>query len=377
MPIRLSPEQVRWFRLRRSGLVDPFDSPEAAASAHVGIQAQILPAAGIALWNRVPGLTWEQVDNLIHEERTLIKLWGQRNTLHLYPSAEWPLVYAAFGHTDAEREQRLEGYGYDVQQYRAALEWMRAALRKRKTLGRSDLRAANLTMEDWYLSGWGGLFRDLVRCGEVCHAGALGNEARFAARDHWLPNLEWNPPTPGEANSEIVRRYLRVYGPATAHDLAYWRGIQVATVRGWLRLLQAEVTEVDVEGQKLLAHRDDLDALQETSPEREAWPVRLLYRFDPILLPHRDKTWIVDREHYTRVWRPAGHIEGTILEHGRVRGTWRYDRKGGGLVVTLNPFAPLPSHVLDAVETHAQGIAAFFGLPLAALNVEEPAATHA
>ena len=43
----LSAEQVRWFRLRRSGLVEPFATPETAVSALVGIQAQILPAAAI------------------------------------------------------------------------------------------------------------------------------------------------------------------------------------------------------------------------------------------------------------------------------------------------------------------------------------------
>lgn len=369
--LQLTAKQVRWFRFRRSGLATPFASPEAAASAHIGIQAQILPAAGLALWNRTEGLTWERVDSLIHDERTLLKLWSQRRTLHLFPSDEWPLVCAAFGQTAAEREQVLEGYGYDVQQYRTALEWTRAALRERKTLGRGDIRAANLPMEDWYLSGWGGLFRDLVRSGEACHAGTLGNEARFALRDHWLPNLEWNLPTPDEAKAEVARRYYRIYGPATIHDYAQWHGAYAREVRGWLRLLEDELTDVEVDGQKMLAHRDDVEAMQETPPEREAWPVRLLYRFDPILLPHRDKTWIVDKEFYKRVWRPAAHIEGTILEHGRVRGTWRYDRKGGGLVVTLFPFAPLPEHARAAVEAHAQGVAAFFGLPLIALNIEE------
>jgi hypothetical protein len=174
---------------------------------------------------------------------------------------------------------------------------------------------------------------------------------------------------------EIARRYFHVYGPATLRDYSQWRGAYIKQLREWLRPLGDELVEVEADGQKMLAHRNDLDALQETPPEREAWPVRLLYRFDPILLPHRDKTWIVGREHYTRVWRPAGHIEGTILEHGRVRGTWRYDRKGGGLVATLSPFAPLPSHARAAVETHAQGIAAFFGLPLVTLDIEAPAAT--
>jgi peptide/nickel transport system ATP-binding protein len=41
-PISVSLDQVRRFRLIRSGLLAPFASPEAAAGALVGIQAQIL-----------------------------------------------------------------------------------------------------------------------------------------------------------------------------------------------------------------------------------------------------------------------------------------------------------------------------------------------
>ncbi len=48
----LTDEQIRWFRLRRNGLVEPFATPEATASALAGVQAQILPAALLARWNR-------------------------------------------------------------------------------------------------------------------------------------------------------------------------------------------------------------------------------------------------------------------------------------------------------------------------------------
>ena len=38
-------DQVRWFRMRRSGLVDPFPTAEQVAGDLAGIQAQIHPAA--------------------------------------------------------------------------------------------------------------------------------------------------------------------------------------------------------------------------------------------------------------------------------------------------------------------------------------------
>ena len=97
-----------------------------------------------------------------------------------------------------------------------------------------------------------------------------------------------------------------------------------ASTREWLLSLGGELAEVEVETpegpRRLLAHKDDLPELSITPPEREAWPVRMLGRFDPILLAHKVKDWIVAPSYYDRVWRPAGHIEATVLEHGRAVG---------------------------------------------------------
>ena len=119
----------------------------------------------------------------------------------------------------------------------------------------------------------------------------------------------------------------------------------------------------------MLAWQADLEALGEKPPARSEWPIKLLYRFDPLLLGIKDKSWIVDARHYKRVFRPAGHIEGILIEHGRAAGTWRYDRQNGGLAITVRPFDKLTRRVQAAVEKNAQGVAAFFGLPLADLTV--------
>jgi hypothetical protein len=356
--MNLTQQHLRWFRLRRSGLVEPFATAEEAASRLTGVQAQILPAAALSLWNRARDLTHARFNHLLHQKRALVKLWGQRRTLHLYPSAEWPLIHGALV---AERGwwERQAG---QARHLHALLSTVEAMLRERDSLGRSDLREAGLPLDDWHLSPWGGIFFYLVHHGHACHAPQQGGEARLVHREKWLPHLLWNPPSSDEANREIARRYFATYGPATLKDFAYWRGATMASSRGWLTGL--DLVELDIDGQTLLALRSDLQPLNEMPPEREAWPVRMLYRFDPLLLGLKDKTWIVDSEHYKRVWRPAGHIEGTIIEHGRLVATWRYDRKSSGLLITLSPFAPLPAHVRAAVETHAQGVADFFDLPL-------------
>ena len=264
--MRVSASQVRYFRLRRSGLAEPFHTPEAAASALVGVQAQILPAAGLALWNRTSGLTYAALDRLLHGQRSLVKLLGQRSTLHLYASDEWPLIHSALQGQYTWWQRLGEETAGGSEKYRAAVVRVAQLLRERGTLGRSELRASGLELGDALFSSWGGIFASLVREGYACHAGQAGNEGRFAHREYWLPDLRWDPPPGDQANVELTRRYLRAYGPACARDLIYWRGARAADARRWLAALGDEVTEVNVSGQTALALRADLDALNARPP---------------------------------------------------------------------------------------------------------------
>jgi hypothetical protein len=358
-------QQVRWFRLRRSGLIDPFATPELAAQMLAGIQAQIHPAAGVALFNRTVGLNHARYNALLFDERSLVKLWGQRGTLHVYATADWPLVCAMLAARKSWWERAAErtdaGDAYVELVARAEM-----LLRAKGVMGRSDLRASGLITNEDHLSPWGGLFADLVRQGHACHA-ARDGEGLFAHRASWRPDLAWDLPDPDAANREILRRYLHAYGPATLQDFAYWRGDKRESARGWLAALEDEVTQVVVDGVEWLLLRRDIDELLTPADELRT-TVRMLYRFDPLLLAHRDKRWLVPPTHHKQVFRIAGHIEGVVLDAGVAVATWRYVRKTGGLVITLEPFKNLSMRVRRAVEKQSQRIASFLGLPLAEIT---------
>ena len=298
--MRLSEQQIHWFRQRRSGLVEPFASPEIAARSLAGVQAQILTAAMLALWNRsAAGASTEgEVAARLFEEKTLLRLWGQRHTLHLYDTDDWPLIHAAHAHRrtwwerDAERDPEVE-----IAAFREGVHRAGELLRQRGTLSRKELRASGIPLPEALLSPWGGVFAELVRIGEACHARWDGGEARYAHREHWLPQMAWEPPTADSAHLELARRYFRCYGPAAVGDLAYWRGATTKDARRWVAALEGEVAAVECETpqgtSEMLLLAADLPVATETPPEREAWPVRMLGRFDPLLLAHREKDWVV------------------------------------------------------------------------------------
>lgn len=374
--MKLTQEQVRWFRMRRSGLVEPFASPEAAAGALAGVQAQILTASMLALWNRsaAGAASEEEVASRLFDARTLIRLWGQRHTLHLYTRDDWPVVNAAFADRRTWWERQAEANPVlDLDAYREGVARVVVLLRERGTLSRKELRASGIVLPEELLSPWGGVFAELVRLGEACHARWDGGEARYAHRTNWLPDFAWSPPATDEANVDLARRFFRCYGPASAADYVYWRGAQAGKARQWFNALAGELTEVEVGEQRLFAWRADLPDLFAAPPVRDAWPVRMLGRFDPILLAHKVKDWIVAPADYARVWRPAGHIEATVLEHGRAVGTWRYDRIGAGkLSIRVFPFrGRLPASVGKEVRRQAKAVAKFFGLKLAGISIEK------
>ena len=383
--MRLTETQIRWFRLRRSGLVEPFGSPEDAARSLAGVQAQILTAAMLALWNRTAAgaATEGDVATRLFGEKSLLRLWGQRHTLHLYDTADWPLVHAAHAHRrtwwerDAERDPAVQ-----IDEFREGVRRAGELLRQRGTLSRKELRASGIPLPEALLSPWGGVFAELVRIGEACHARWDGGEARYAHRAHWLPQAEWQPPSAEEAHLELARRYFRCYGPATVGDLAYWRGASTKDARRWVAGLAGELAEIAGEtpsgASEMLMLAVDLPIIAETEPEPEAWPVRMLGRFDPLLLAHREKDWVVPAAAYDRVWRPAGHIEGVVLEHGRAVATWRYERIGAAqLAVRVFPFRPpLSRHVAREVRRQAKEVACFFGLKLAAVRIERSKAAR-
>lgn len=368
--VELTIEQVAAARIVQNGLFKPFADPVTAARQLAGVQAQILPAAGLALWNRVPGLKNTQFEQLLYHERALVRLWGQRHTLHVYAAGDWPLIYAAQAERVTAWELEMLRDGWDPAACEAFITRVAQWLYEHETIGRSDLRRLTPTIDERHLSGWGGIFSVLARRGLACHAAPHGGEARMAHRLRWLPDLAWHPPPTDEANAELMRRYLAAFGPAYPADATCWRGRTQAEIKRWLAMLGDEVVKVTVAGkpawwlQCCVEHIRELPALADMPP-------RLLGRFDPLLLGTRDRSWLVDAVGYKQVWRPAGHVEATILLAGRIAGTWRYDWRGETLHVTLRPFTSLPPAVRSQLETLAAGVAAHFAAPLGECRWEE------
>lgn len=357
----LSLSHIRSARLADSGLLKPFSTPEKAARALFGVQAQIHSAGAISLFNRTSGMTLAEIESKLFDKRSLIKLWGQRGTLHFYETRDWALLSSAYGARFSWTKRYYIKCGGTAGEYDRTVRLVTKELEKRGTVTRDEVRHL-LTGNPHLQSSWGGIFFDLVRSGLACHAKSDGPQGVFASRRHWLGDAKWELIKEEEAQVEIARRYFKAYGPATVQDFAYWRGVPLSRAKHYTGMIKRELQEIDTElGPMLICNGAKM--------ESELPGPRLLYRFDPVLLGHKDKGWIVPVEFRKRVIRPAGHMEGIAVEDGAARATWRYDREGKGLRFTIIPFGKQPKASFSRFRDCAERIAGFMGMSVADFKV--------
>ena len=94
---RLDWAQVIAWRAARHHLVEraPAKAMLQVVADIAGLHAQVMSSAELTLAARVDDLGPGAVRRALWEERSLVKTWAMRGTLHLLPSAEFPLWQAA------------------------------------------------------------------------------------------------------------------------------------------------------------------------------------------------------------------------------------------------------------------------------------------
>src|SRR5581483_10942895 len=92
-PARVSWGGVTARRMERHALAEPAVDlgPDGIAGVLCGAHAQVLSAAELSIGRRIAGATRADVQRALWTERTLVKTFGPRGTVHLLPTADLPM----------------------------------------------------------------------------------------------------------------------------------------------------------------------------------------------------------------------------------------------------------------------------------------------
>jgi winged helix DNA-binding protein len=361
---RLSWAQVMAWRLRRHQLDEraPATAMLDVTARIAGLHAQVMSSAELTLWARLDGLRRDTVQRALWEDRTLVKTWAMRGTLHLLPASELPLWQAARSTTRLwEKGVWLRAFGVTQKELTRLLDAVGEALDGRM-LTREELAAevAKLTgsakLGEKLRESWGAMLKPAAALGLLCFAPNQGQQVRFTRPDTWLGG--WKEHDPDEALLEVFRRFLAASGPVTREDVARWWGVpSAAQVQKRVERLGEEVTVADVDGTRAYLLAADAPGLAGAAPSRS---VRLLPAFDQyVITATRQADHLTPGPFKARIYRPQGWLSPVLLVGGRMDGTWRQEAKGRRLLVRIEPFGKLPAWARRAAEAEAERLAAW------------------
>ncbi len=314
------------------------------------IQAQWPPSPYIGLWTRLEGFRPADLTRAI-KRRSVVKATLMRTTLHLVTARDY-LTYAGIYRerrvADLRRQLLANGEDADFERDGERL----AALASEQPRSRPELLSLlgrqKLAVEDrmpwlvWYgLSAQAGLVHGPSSSVWRWHTSGT----TYVAARTWLGG---EGASGDEGAGRLVSRYLAAFGPASRRDLSQWSGLPMTILR----------TELDRLGTRRFRDEDGRELYDlpraPLPPADTPAPVRLLPRFDNLVLSHDDRRRVLPEE-YRRAVIEGGEVRPTFLVDGFVAGIWQLE---GGRV-QLEPLAPLPRSVRRELDDEAKRLEAF------------------
>lgn len=224
---------------------------------------------------------------------------------------------------------RIEGFGV-----RDALDRVAAAAREGLADGPLEKDAFHQAMRERLPEGllpWcRGCESHHVRPGFWRALGPL-EVTEMPARSTWA--LADPPQTDlADARAELVRRFLRCFGPATHTQLAAWAQLATPFAKALFAAVGDELEAVKRDGRNAFALADELARLE--SPPK-ARGIRLLGGHDPYV-GQPDRAAVVPDPALRKRLFPAVGRPGVVLSDGELRGLWRSRKRGDVLEIELD-----------------------------------------
>ena len=313
------------------------------------------------------------LEQALYEQRRLVRILGMRRTMFIEPVELMGVVQAACTDAIAAQQRRLlfdligragladdpPSWVEDVEKVTLRALEARGGAATTGELAKDDPRLAQqiVLAEGKSYEGRQSVVSRILQLlaaeGRIVRGRPRGSwvsgQYRWSMVEAWLPGGVPTWPL-AEAQAELVRRWLRGFGPATIADVKWWTGLPMGQVRPAVAATGA--VEVDLDGTSGLVLADDLDPV----PSPEPWAA---------LLPALDPTTMgwAGRDFYLGPHRPVlfdrnGNAGPAIWWDGRVVGGWA-QRASGEVVLRL--LEDVGADATTAIETEAARLSDWLG----------------
>jgi hypothetical protein len=322
--------------------------PLAVARSLVALHSTDAVTVFLSVQARTVDVVPDKIEHALYDERSLVRVLGMRRTLFAVPRELVPVVYAACTRAIAARERRrLERILLDSGISIRPADWLRragrAALAAVADLGEATtsevievvpvlgkrIRLGAGTKWEVTQSAAARVLPQLAMEGRLLRARPRGtwvsSQYRWSTTQDWL-GAEIEPLDAEAARAELLRCWLRAFGPGTEADIRWWAGWTAREARAALAAVPH--AEVDVGGTTGYVLADDVEPVEVARPA-----AALLPTLDPTTMGWKDRDWYLG-PHGPTLFDSVGNAGPTVWWGGRVVGGWS-QRRDGEIVVGL------------------------------------------
>ncbi|WP_237706560.1 winged helix DNA-binding domain-containing protein [Kribbella flavida] len=322
-----------------------------------GAHAQVLSAGEVSVALRLESATRLDVQQALWQDRTLVKTFGPRGTVHLLPTEDLPLWTGALGALPSSGSQPTAEMRMTSEQTAEVVAAIGGALSEHdltvdeltdEVVARTGAWAGDLVMPAFqgYWPRWRQAIPAAATAGVLCYGPNRGRKTTYTNPHRFAP--PFTPQNGEEALSELLRRYLYAYGPATPQQFAKWLGTSPAFVTKVFQ--RSDLQQVELDGEPAWLVEGDTEW-----PAEPARGVRLLPYFDAYAVGSHPRDRVFPGKASTRAL--AGGQAGNypvLLVDGLVAGVWHQRKAGRKLQVTVEPIDELGAGQLRALDDVVQ-----------------------
>jgi len=287
------------------------------------------PVSFLSIRARRPGVRISDLEEALLNDRSLLRAGAFRGSLFVLSAVDYPIYYRSLYHLlQTQGMETLRKAGIDERQlFRCSYLLKESQFELPRTMEQLTEVIFPALKKKYEPEVLRLLFRKLCDVGvlvRTSNKGWRGNDFAYALFEKWLPDINLSGENPESARTEIVRRYLRCYGPASLEDIAWWTGFGSTQIQRSIGHLRREAVRFPVEG-----FREDLVGLRECvellrKPEQARAPIQFLPPWDPFTFGWANKRRVIEKEWQPWVYDNACNAASTIVESGRVVGIWQF-----------------------------------------------------
>lgn len=356
---QVSVEQIRLNHLRKQfHISEDVHDFYTIAKTHLGLHSTDYWSPYLSVFARIGDYDAAQVYQALNRGQQLARIHAFRGAVHVVHQDNLPLIIGATG-PRLYRMVRKSSSLRDVsdQQVEAMLDQFLTTL-KDQPLRMRELKQA--------LPELAPVMRSLLylgmATGQVVRATtphARSTLSTYGLMKHWFPHLKMQQYSEEEAISQLIRRYIGIFGPVSVNDIAWWLPTTKKQAKTILTEYAHEIVEFDITGDTKYMTKTDFETIQTLSSNAEPI-IRFLPYEDYIAKAFIERSWFITPELQPRLFPRAaksywpkgatpkravseesgvnqsGEIRPSIWLDGQIIGRWEFGESEEGFTVVYD-----------------------------------------